>query len=224
VDPYRERKVRLLNGGHTILVPLALLCGRETVFDAVDDENIGHFLRMAMLEEIVPSLDAPNAEEFALDVLERFGNPFIEHLLLGITLHGTTKMAVRVVPSILAFAKRLGHAPSALAFGFAAYLLFMRGDMHEALRVAGINVPADDAGKQVMAAWAPVPDESQVATARRVSDAVCSNESLWGTDLRKVDGFADEVALHLSTMLKDGVDIALDEYLKSQLTFRATAS
>jgi Mannitol-1-phosphate/altronate dehydrogenases len=224
VTPYRERKVRLLNGGHTILVPLALLCGRETVFDAVDDENIGHFLRMAMLEEIAPSLDAPNADAFALDVLERFGNPFIEHLLLGITLHGTTKMAVRVVPSIIAFTNRMGHAPSALAFGFAAYLLFMRGDMHETLRAAGENVPADDAGQQVTSAWTPKPDENSIARARRVTDAVCSNESLWGTDLRKVGGFADEVASHLSTMLKDGVNGALDEYLKSQLAFRATAS
>lgn len=224
VDPYRERKVRLLNGGHTILVPLALLCGRETVFDAVDDENIGHFLRLAMLEEIAPSLDVPKADEFALDVLERFGNPFIEHSLLGITLHGTTKMAVRVVPSIVAYTERMAHAPSALAFGFAAYLLFMRGDMHDAFRAAGDNVPADDAGQQVIAVWAPVPNESAVAKARRVTDAVCSNESLWGTDLRRVDGFADDVAAHLATMLKDGVDVALDEYLKSQLAFRGAAS
>lgn len=224
VDPYRERKVRLLNGGHTILVPLALLCGRETVFEAVDDENIGHFLRLAMLEEIAPSLDAPNAEGFALDVLERFGNPFIEHKLLGITLHGTTKMAVRVVPSIVAYAERMTHAPSALAFGFAAYLLFMRGDMHETLRAGGQNVPADDAGYQVTAAWEPVADENAIAKARRIADRVCGNESLWGRDLRKVDGFSDEVASHLATMLKHGVDVALDDYLKSQLAFRGPAS
>jgi tagaturonate reductase len=133
-------------------------------------------------------------------------------------------MAVRVVPSIVAFTKRMGHAPSALTFGFAAYLLFMRGDMHEALRASGQQVPADDAGQQVTAAWAPVADESSVAKARRVTDAVCSNEILWGTDLRKVDGFADEVAAHLSALLRDGVETALEEYLKSQLAFRATAS
>ena len=224
VTPYRERKVRLLNGGHTILVPLALLCGRETVFDAVDDESIGHFLRLVMLEEIAPSLDVPKADEFALDVLERFGNPFIEHSLLGITLHGTTKMAVRVVPSIVAYTERMSHAPSALAFGFAAYLLFMRGDFQEAARAGGENVPADDAGQQVAAAWTPVNDESVVATARRVTDAVCSNESLWGIDLRMGGGFADEVAGHLATMLKDGVEVALDEYLKTQLTFRTSTS
>jgi tagaturonate reductase len=177
-----------------------------------------------MLEEIAPSLDVPNADEFALDVLERFGNPFIEHSLLGITLHGTTKMAVRVIPSIVAYTERMAHPPSALAFGFAAYLLFMRGDMHDALRAVGENVPADDAGEQVTAAWAAIPDESAVARARRVSDAVCSNDSLWGTDLRMVDGFADDVAVHLAAMLKDGVDVALDDYLKSQLTFRQTTS
>lgn len=224
VDPYRERKVRLLNGGHTILVPLALLCGRETVFDAIDDENIGHFLRIAMLEEIVPSLDAPKAEEFALDVLERFGNPFIEHSLLGITLHGTTKMKVRVVASIVTYANRMGHAPSALAFGFAAYLLFMRGDMHEALRAAGRAVPADDAGEAVNSAWKDLRDTGATEKARRIADVVCSNESLWGTDLRKLEGFADEVAVHLEMMLRDGVDAALQDYLKSQLAFRGSGS
>lgn len=224
VGPYRQRKVRLLNGGHTILVPLALLCGRETVFDAVDDEKIGHFLRLAMLEEIAPSLDVPKADEFARDVLERFGNPFIEHSLLGITLHGTTKMAVRVVPSIVAYAERMSQAPSALAFGFAAYLLFMRGDLHDAFRAAGRQIPPDDAGDQVTAAWLLFPDETAAAKARSVTDAVCSNEAFWGTDLRKVDGFSDEVAVHLTTMLKDGVEVALDEYLKSQLAFRGSGS
>jgi mannitol-1-phosphate/altronate dehydrogenase len=92
------------------------------------------------------------------------------------------------------------------------------------VRAAGTTVPADDAGKQVAAAWAPTPDETAVATARRVTNAVCSNESLWGTDLRKVEGFADEVSSRLATMLKEGIDAALDEYLKSQLTFRSTAS
>jgi tagaturonate reductase len=222
VVPYRERKVRLLNGGHTILVPLALLSGCRTVFEAVDDERIGRFLRLAMLDEIVPSLDVPDAEEFALDVLERFGNPFIEHSMLGITLHGTTKMAVRVVPSIVAYAKRMGHAPSALAFGFAAYLLFMRGDMQAALRTAGDNVPADDAGQAVTAEWTRVSEESAVVKARQLASAICSNESLWGTDLGKIDGFSDDVAAHLTTMLKDGVEVALDEYLKSQLSFRVS--
>lgn len=224
VTPYRERKVRLLNGGHTILVPLSLLCGRETVFDAVDDENIGHFLRLAMLEEIAPSLDVPEADEFALDVLERFGNPFIEHSLLGITLHGTAKMAVRVVPSIVAYTERMAHAPSALAFGFAGYLLFMRGDVQTALRAAGGNVPPDDAGQQVTESWSLPGEDGSISMARRVTDAVCSNDKLWGTDLRKVDGFSDAVASHLAAMLKDGVDLALDEYLKSQLSFRAIVS
>src|SRR5579885_3673340 len=71
IRPYRERKVRILNGAHTISVPLALLAGLETVCDAVESDRVGAFMRRAMLDEIVPSLDVPDAETFARDVLER---------------------------------------------------------------------------------------------------------------------------------------------------------
>ncbi len=103
IRPYRERKIRLLNGGHTIVVPVALLAGLATVRDAVRDRRVGGFLRRAMLDEIAPHLDAPGAEAFASDVLQRFDNAYIDHALIDITLHGTTKMRVRVVPSIVAF-------------------------------------------------------------------------------------------------------------------------
>ncbi|MDP9348113.1 MAG: tagaturonate reductase, partial [Gemmatimonadota bacterium] len=86
VAPYRERKVRLLNGAHTVTVPAALLSGCETVLEAVRHPLVGPFLRRVMLEEIVPHLEAPGAEEFAHAVLDRFANPFIRHALLDISL------------------------------------------------------------------------------------------------------------------------------------------
>src|SRR6266567_2499385 len=119
---YRDRKVRVLNGAHTIVVPTALLCGLETVREAVEDKRVGRFLKRAMFDEIVPSLSVPGGEEFAAAVLERFANPFIRHALIDITLQGTMKMRVRVVPSILGFYERTGQVPTGLAFGFAAYL------------------------------------------------------------------------------------------------------
>ncbi|HEX6063207.1 MAG TPA: tagaturonate reductase, partial [Longimicrobiales bacterium] len=99
IAPYRLRKVRLLNGAHTIVVPLALLSGCETVADAVNDAKVGAFLRHVLLQELVPSVDAKGAAIFAHHVLERFANPFIRHELIDITLQQTMKMRVRVVPS-----------------------------------------------------------------------------------------------------------------------------
>jgi tagaturonate reductase len=132
IGRYRLLKVRLLNGTHTIMVPLALLCGFRTVADAVTDDGVGAFTRRVMLEEIAPGVDTPDAERYARTVIDRFANPFIDHDLWDITLYATAKMRVRVVPSILAHAAREGGAPRLLALGFAAYLLFMRGDLHAA--------------------------------------------------------------------------------------------
>jgi tagaturonate reductase len=126
ISPYRERKVRLLNGTHTLMAPVGLLAGCETVLDAVSHDLVGAFARRAMLDEIVPSLDVPDAESYAMQVLARFANPYIRHSLIDITLQQTMKMRVRVVPSIVRSAARTGRAPASLAFGFAAYLLFMR--------------------------------------------------------------------------------------------------
>jgi tagaturonate reductase len=121
IRPYRERKVRVLNGAHTISVPVALLAGLETVRDAVEDERVGRFIRRAMFDDIVPSLDAPDAEEFAREVLERFANPYIRHSLIDITLYGTTKMRVRVVPSIVDhYRRRLPSASRPISVSCAA--------------------------------------------------------------------------------------------------------
>ena len=88
-------------------------------------------------------------EEFAAEVMDRFANPYIRHALIDITLYATTKMKVRVVPSIVAFHARMGRAPSSLAFGFASYIAFMRGEFHDERRAIGLPVPDDSAGARV---------------------------------------------------------------------------
>ncbi|HEX8694807.1 MAG TPA: tagaturonate reductase [Longimicrobium sp.] len=212
VAPYRERKVRLLNGGHTVTVPAALLAGCETVLEAVGHEHVGAFLRRAMLEEIVPTLDAPGAEEYARQVLDRFANPFVRHALIDISLQQTMKTRVRVVPSIVRWAERFGDAPPSLAFGFAAYLLYMRGDVQERRRAAGLPVPADDQGDRVRAMWSALHDGSDASLAALVKVA-CADRALWGTDLARVPGFAKAVTCSLVRAHRDGVSAALEAHL-----------
>ena len=109
ITPYRLRKVRLLNGAHTSFVSLAILAGCRTVREAVEHPVLGTFLRSVLLDEIVPSLDVPGAEGFAREVLGRFANPYLQHQLWDITLQGTTKFRVRVVPSILDHVRSAGE-------------------------------------------------------------------------------------------------------------------
>ena len=212
ITAYRERKVHLLNGAHTLMAPVALLAGCETVLDAVRHETVGHFIRRATLDEIAPGLGVPFAHAYARDVLDRFANPYVRHALIDITLHGTTKMRVRVVPSVVRYAERTGRAPASLAFGFAAYLLFTRGALQEERRRAGLHVPPDDRAERVRAAWASLGGHDDAALAELVY-AVCSDGSLWGADLTALPGFADAVLEHLGRMARAGVPAALDAHL-----------
>ena len=208
ITPYRLRKVRLLNGAHTSFVSLAILAGCQTVREAVEHPVVGAFLRSALLDEIVPSVDVPGADGFARDVLARFANPYLQHQLWDITLQGTTKFRVRVVPSILDYVRVTGTVPRALALGFAGFLAFQDGTLQASRRRNGSSVPADALGASIQARWNGVGDEARgIATLVR---GVCADVELWGTDLTAVPGFVDVVTEHLTTMRGQGAVAAIE--------------
>jgi tagaturonate reductase len=218
VGPYRERKVRLLNGSHTIMVPTALLCGCETVGEAMKHDLVSTFLRRVMFDEIVPTVHAPGADSFANEVLDRFANPFIRHSLWDIALQGTMKMRVRVVPSIVRYVDANLRAPASLAFGLASHLLLMRGDLARARSARGMPVPEDTQGERLTALWNDLPAGSNadapslMALARRA----CADRSLWGTDLSAlVSGFSDMVGEHLVRAIRHGTPAALEAHLSA---------
>jgi tagaturonate reductase len=197
-----------LNGAHTSFVSLAILAGCQTVREAVEHPALGAFLRSALLDEIVPSVDVPGAEAFARDVLARFANPFLQHQLWDITLQGTTKFRVRVVPSILDYVRSTGSVPRALALGFAAFLSFQDGSAQAARRERGGSAPADGAGDSIRARWRDVGDDAG-AIARLVRD-VCSDVALWGADLSAIPGFVDLVADDVATIREQGAVAAIE--------------
>ena len=128
---YRTRKVRILNGAHTSLVPYALLEGFDTVKSCVDDEKMREHIRKCVFDEIIPTLDLPKEEllAYANDVLTRFANPYIKHYLSSIALNSVSKFKVRVLPSITEYIKRYNKMPETLLFAFAKLIDFYRTDM-----------------------------------------------------------------------------------------------
>lgn len=128
---YRTRKVRILNGAHTSLVPYALLSGFDTVRSCVEDGKMEAYLRKCIFDEIIPTLDLPREEltDYAESVLTRFRNPYIRHYLSDISLNSVSKFKVRVLPSILAYIERFGSAPKTLIFALAKLIAFYKTDM-----------------------------------------------------------------------------------------------
>ncbi len=131
LEMYRTRKVRILNGAHTSLVPYALLEGFDTVKSCVDDEGMLGHIKKCVYDEIIPTLDLPKEEliQYADDVITRFSNPYIKHYLSSIALNSVSKFKVRVLPSILEYINRFGKMPETLIFSFAKLIDFYRTDM-----------------------------------------------------------------------------------------------
>lgn len=210
VRPYRERKVRLLNGAHSAMAPVGLLLGCESVRDAVQNPVLGSFVRRVMIEEIAPVVDADGAPEFAELVLERFRNRFIRHALLDITLQGTMKMRVRLIPVIERYLERMGHVPPSLAFALAAWLFFMRGDLQMARASGGLPVPADDHASRLRGVWAEHAEREEVG---QLVWSVFGDESIWGTRLTAHPELCEAIADHLWRIRTEGVRAALDHHL-----------
>lgn len=207
VAPYRERKLRLLNGTHTALVSIALLAGCSTVGEALAHPLVGPLVRTVLLDEIVPTVRVPDAGAFAHEVLERFANPFMRHALWDITLQGGTKWRVRLVPVIEAYARRHGRAPRGLALAFAAYLALQRRDARGPARAAGAAAPTDAVGDSIHQRWAGVADDPEALS--RFVRAILADADSWGTDLGAVPGFADAVTEQLVRLRKDGAEATL---------------
>lgn len=129
VKPYKRRKVRILNGGHTSMVLGAYLYGLETVGECLKDKKVSAFLKKCIFDEIIPTLGNTGTDiGFGEAVLERFSNPFIRHMLLSIALNSVSKFQVRVLPSILEYKEKFGAYPPALTFSMAALIAFYRTD------------------------------------------------------------------------------------------------
>ena len=129
VDPYKKRKVRILNGAHTSMVLGARLYGLETVGECLKDEKVSALLKKCIFEEIIPTIGDPEEDRaFGAAVLERFSNPFIKHLLLSIALNSVSKFKARVLPTILEYKEEKGAYPQGLTFSLAALIAFYRTD------------------------------------------------------------------------------------------------
>ena len=196
VHPYKERKVRILNGTHTSTVPIAFLAGEETVLSMMNNPTTQHFVRSIMMEEIVPSLDVPGGKPFAEDVLDRFSNPFLRHRLIDITLQSTSKWRLRLLPSIKRYYEKHQALPRRICAGFAAYVVFMRGlDEKEGIIYGewdGVAYPIrDDQAPYFKEAWKDVALNDRAAIGKLIT-ALCAHEPFWG-DTLQIPGFGELV-------------------------------
>lgn len=201
MEPYRTRKVRILNGAHTSLVPVGYLYGIDKVRESLEDPVVGNFLKEAIFEEICPTLDLPDEElkQFSNDVIDRFRNPYLEHALISISLNSTSKYKTRVLPSVLEYIKRKKALPKRLLFSLAALIAFYKGERN------GEAIPLKDDASALeffKAQWA-------TNNVPAIVKATLQNTDFWGEDLTKYDGLTELVTKYLENIVNKGIETAI---------------
>jgi tagaturonate reductase len=211
LTPYRVRKVRILNGSHTILAAIGRLLGLRTVREAIDDHQLGKLVENAIFQEVIPATELGEEVEsrhYAREILARFRNPFIEHSLVSICSNCSTKVGTRLFPAIRSFMKQHGVVPRRLLFGVAAVMLLLRDSDVEDAHLAFIRE-----------AWACVDDQS--VDDQSVDDQspdstlafvqrILAKQVEWSREPIDLPAIAPEVARILTKIRENGLRVTME--------------
>lgn len=221
IQNYFLRKVRILNGAHTSMVPIAYLSGLNEVKEAIETPLINIYIQNAIINEVIPFVGLPERELLIYKdtIIERFRNPFLRHKLLTISLYSTSKMCLRVLPSILGYYEKFNSLPPLLPFTFAAFLVFMRIREKSDSNWIGYR---DSESYQYQDdpellevfynAWRSI-DPSKVDDLEQLVKTLCQHLTLWGSDLTELPQFVPIVTSHIQAILEDGMTSALKKLL-----------
>ena len=207
IKPYKERKVKLLNGAHTGMVPIAYMCGIDTVRESVTDVDVRKFVQNLMYETISPTvkLSAEECKKFADSVLERFENPYIRHELMSIALNSTTKFRTRLLGTYADYVNKFGKVPTDILFSFAAMTVFYKGKRGEE------EIKLSD-NPEFLEFWQEVWKNGDYT---QVAKSALSREDIWKEKLATEENVAF-VANAIKEMCELGMRKALQNYLANR--------
>ena len=208
IHPYKQRKVKILNGSHTALVPVAYLCGIDTVGEAMNDKTVSKYVHDFIFNEVNPTINLPQDEmtAFANSVIERYKNPYIRHELMSIALNSTTKFRTRLLPTLLDFVKIKGKLPAHLLFSFAAIIEFHKGKRGSE-DIALSDDPAYLAKWKQL--WADFNGDYE-----KLAKAVLGWTEAWEMDMNKIHpDIAKTVAKYLKAIESKGMRGAVEEFV-----------
>ncbi len=203
IVPYKQRKVKVLNGSHTAMVPVAYLCGLDTVGEAMADKDVYAFVR-GLAEEVKPTVNLPQEEvqSFIESVYERFQNPFIKHMLMSIALNSTTKFVTRLLPTYNDYVEKFNHAPKHVLFALSALAVFYRGTRGD--EKINLQDSADN-----LSFWENLWQKSDF---EEIAKQLLSAQNVWKQDLCTRQNVVD-VTGYLKDIVSDGMRVALQKFL-----------
>lgn len=206
IKPYKERKVKILNGSHTCLVPVSYLCGIDTVRETIEDEQLNKFVHEFIFNEVVPTINIPAEQMIAYSnsVLERYANPFVRHELMSIALNSITKYKTRILPTVLQQINDLKKFPDHALFSLAALIAFYRGKRGEQ------NIALQDNPEFLELfhnLWEDF--DGSLARCEEIAKTVLGMKEHWEVDLNELPGVTTFVAESLYEIMNKPMREAL---------------
>ncbi|CAL9623978.1 Polyol:NADP oxidoreductase [Streptomyces sp. enrichment culture] len=189
VAPYQLTKLRLLNGSHSALAYLGAAAGLTTIADTMA-ADWGERLVRALCAEVAPTLPAggPDPVAYADDLVVRFRNPAMRHLLRQIGSDGSLKITERWLPA-LRERRAQGADTPVLELALAAWA--------HSTRLA--DAPSDPAAEALASCWEQT---------RRPTEAVRALLRVLGaTDLADDDALVAAVAGRLPALRAGRVEV-----------------
>jgi tagaturonate reductase len=226
IAPFREQKLRILNGGHTISINAAFLSGHEFVRDMMSDSLCGRFTEQVILNEILPTVEpiCGDAPKFANAVLNRFRNPFIAHKLISITFQNSAKMLSRNAETFNRYYTQMGQIPPLMSLGFAAYLLFSKVEKVENGKYFGritegsdFYPMTDDKAGILQKKWAAINGRTDKKSLLAFVESVISDGELFGNSALNNLPVSELIADYLFQLMNNGVEKTLKKALENNL-------
>jgi tagaturonate reductase len=205
IRPFRAKKVRVLNGAHTAMVPVALQLGCETVMDAFNTPEVEQFINRMVAEEVLPGIgeDPEELKAFAAKILERFYNPYLKHYLKDISLNSLSKWETRDFPTVADNYNKLGKQAKLTTFSLAALLVLYSGQSE-------VSFTPNDTPEFVQFIQSTFNKED----IKGWVNGIINNDKIWTAPLKDLPGFADEVAVLVEAILNKGMKAAVTEVLQ----------
>ena len=201
----RLMKNRVFDAAVFLCAAAGYLCGLDSFAQTLKDEKIRAWIGRAFYDELLPRLPE-GKEEAVISAFERLENPLNRMPLLTVGRNLLGNFAETLLPAIRSYADENFEAPPMLSLGLAAAVMLYAGVRRDengrwcVAREQKSDVLCDD--PEILEAFSSL---SHDMPAESLTYAALADRSIWGCDLRDIDGLEMRVMYDLSSIQRIGL-------------------
>lgn len=150
VSAYETMKLRLLNGSHSLLAYIGYLSGYETIYQAMQDQQLVDLTRqfMASASETLSMPEGFSVEAYQEQLIERFANPGLQHRTWQIAMDGSQKVPQRWLNTLRDLIQGQGKNIDLFCLALAAWMRYSLG-VDENKNTIELSDPISDQLKEI---------------------------------------------------------------------------